>query len=41
MPVPPCKKDLNQNIGSIDFAEKVIKYYNCDRVIQLISFSFA
>lgn len=28
---PPCIRDYNRNMGGVDFADRIIKYYNCAR----------
>ena len=29
--LPPCILDYNRRIGGVDFADRIIKYYNCAR----------
>ena len=28
---PPCIRDYNRHMGGVDFADRIIKYYNCAR----------
>ena len=31
IPAPPCVRAYNKHMGGVDFADRIIKYYNCAR----------